>query len=209
MAPVVVAADADFAAMVPLLVKGGFYHAGQVCVSVQRVFAVRQIAEKLADAIAQQAGALTVGDPVLPQTQVGPLIRPSEVERVGKWVAEAVGGGAKLCCGGRPLGPTCYAPTVLYNPPADSRVMTHEVFGPVVCVVPCDELDEAIARANASPTPSRRQSSPATWTRPCGRPGGWTPPPSWSTTTPPSASIGCPLPACGNRAWASAAFRIP
>ena len=151
VAPVVVAADADFAAMVPLLVKGGFYHAGQVCVSVQRVFAVRQIAEKLADAIAQQAGALTVGDPVLPQTQVGPLIRPSEVERVGKWVAEAVGGGAKLCCGGRPLGPTCYAPTVLYNPPADSRVMTHEVFGPVVCVVPCDELDEAIARANALP----------------------------------------------------------
>ena len=76
VAPVVVAADADFAAMVPLLVKGGFYHAGQVCVSVQRVFAARQIAEKLADAIAQQAGALTVGDPVLPQTQVGPLDSP-------------------------------------------------------------------------------------------------------------------------------------
>ena len=95
--------------------------------------------------------ALTVGDPVLPQTQVGPLIRPSEVERVGQWVADAVGGGAKLRCGGRPLGPTCYAPTVLYNPPVDARVMTHEVFGPVVCVVPCDGLDEAIARANALP----------------------------------------------------------
>jgi acyl-CoA reductase-like NAD-dependent aldehyde dehydrogenase len=151
VAPVIVAADADFAGMVPLLVKGGFYHAGQVCVSVQRVFAVGPIAEKLADAMAQQAGALTVGDPVLPQTQVGPLIRPAEVQRVDQWVAEAVRGGAQLRSGGRPLGPTCYAPTVLYDPPPMARVMTHEVFGPVVCVVPCGGLDEATARANALP----------------------------------------------------------
>ena len=151
MAPVVVAADAELDGMTPLLVKGGFYHAGQVCVSVQRIFAARPIADRLAAALAQQAGGLKVGDATLPDTQVGPLIRESEVGRVGQWVDEAIRGGAQLRCGGRPLGPTCYAPTVLYNPPADARVMTHEVFGPVVCVVPCDGLDQAIARANSLP----------------------------------------------------------
>jgi acyl-CoA reductase-like NAD-dependent aldehyde dehydrogenase len=151
VAPVIVAADADFAHMAPLLVKGGFYHAGQVCVSVQRVFAARKIAHELADAIAQQAGRLKVGDPTLPETEVGPLIRESEVTRVGQWVDEAVAGGARLVCGGQAAGRTCYAPTVLYDPPADSRVMTHEVFGPVVCVSPFDGLDEALARANSLP----------------------------------------------------------
>ena len=151
VAPVVVAADADLDAMTPLLVKGGFYHAGQVCVSVQRIFAAREIAATLADRVAQQAGALKVGDPTLPDTQVGPLIREAEVARVGQWVDEAVARGARLLCGGHPLGKTCYAPTVLYDPPADTRVMTHEVFGPVVCVVPVAGLDEAIARANSLP----------------------------------------------------------
>jgi acyl-CoA reductase-like NAD-dependent aldehyde dehydrogenase len=151
VAPVVVAADADFSDMTPLLVKGGFYHAGQVCVSVQRIFAARQIAAELADCLAKQAAALKVGDPTLPDTQVGPLIVESEVARVGQWVDEAVAGGAKLLCGGNAVGRTCYAPTVLYNPPTRSRVMTREVFGPVVCVTPFDDLDEAIAQANSLP----------------------------------------------------------
>ncbi len=151
VAPVVVAADADLAAATPLLVKGGFYHAGQVCVSVQRVFAARPIAEALAERMAKEAAALKVGDPTLPDTQVGPLIRPTEVERVGQWVEEALARGTRLCCGGTALGRTCFSPTVLYNPPADVRVMTEEVFGPVVCVVPYDDLDEAIAQANSLP----------------------------------------------------------
>ncbi len=101
-----------------------------------------------------------MGDPTLPDTEVGPLIRESEVERVDQWVQEAVQQGATLLCGGRaingagsqPVQPiTCYAPTVLFDPPADTRVMTHEVFGPVVCVSTYDELDEAIARANSLP----------------------------------------------------------
>ena len=94
VAPVLVAADADLDGMTPLLIKGSFYHAGQVCVSVQRIFAARQIADRLAAALAQQAGGLKVGDPTLPDTQVGPLIRESEVARVGQWVEEAVVGGA-------------------------------------------------------------------------------------------------------------------
>lgn len=150
-APVIVAADADLTKAVPALVKGGFYHAGQVCVSVQRVFAHRSIGVELAQALAERASMLQVGDPLLAETEVGPLIRPREVERVHAWVEEAVGRGAQLLCGGAALSTTCYAPTVLLEPPPDCRVSTHEVFGPVVCVYGYDDVDEAIGRANALP----------------------------------------------------------
>ena len=90
VAPVIVAADADLDYALPLLVKGGFYHAGQVCVSVQRIFADRKIARTFAERLAAAAAELKVGDPTLPDTAVGPLIRPSEVRRVAEWVEEAV-----------------------------------------------------------------------------------------------------------------------
>ena len=151
VAPVIVAADADLDLALPLLVKGGFYHAGQVCVSVQRVFAQRRIAQALAERMAEAAQRLKVGDPTLGTTDVGPLIRNQEVGRVHDWVQEAILGGAALLCGGQALSASCYAPTVLLNPPADCRVMRHEVFGPVVCVFAFDELDDAIARANSLP----------------------------------------------------------
>ena len=151
VAPAIVAADADLDAAVPKLVKGGFYHAGQVCVSVQRIYAQRPIANELARRIAEQARVLTVGDPTLADTEVGPLIRRAEVERVDAWVRAAVEGGAEVLCGGQALSASCYQPTVLLEPPADATVSTEEVFGPVVCVYAYDELDEAIARANALP----------------------------------------------------------
>jgi acyl-CoA reductase-like NAD-dependent aldehyde dehydrogenase len=151
VAPVIVAPDADLAVAVPRLAKGGFYHAGQVCVSVQRVFAHRSLATRLADGLAQRARGMCVGDPLLEETEVGPLIRAGEVARVHEWVREAVDLGAQLLCGGSPISETCYPPTVLLEPPADCRVSTREVFGPVVCVYAYDELDEAIDRANVLP----------------------------------------------------------
>ncbi|MCH8811407.1 MAG: aldehyde dehydrogenase family protein [Gemmatimonadetes bacterium] len=150
-APVLVAEDADLDSALPLISKGGFYHAGQVCVSVQRVFAHRNIARDLAARLAQAATALNVGDPTLLDTEVGPLIRPAEVERVGEWVREAVDQGAELLAGGEAISETCYAPTVLYDPPGDARVSTSEIFGPVVCVYPYDDIDDAIARSNSLP----------------------------------------------------------
>ncbi len=93
----IVAADADLDHALPLLTKGGFYHAGQVCVSVQRVFAQRKIARTLAERLAEAAQRLKVGDPTLPDTEVGPLIREEEVERVGQWVEEAVEAGPACC----------------------------------------------------------------------------------------------------------------
>ncbi len=151
VAPVIMCADADFEAAVPSLTKGGFYHAGQVCVSVQRVFAPRDRAEGLAASIAAAANKLSVGDPLSEHTEVGPLIRPAEVDRVADWVEEAVSQGAQLLCGGRRLDNHCYAPTVLLDPPSDSKISQQEVFGPVVCVYSYDELQQAIDQANALP----------------------------------------------------------
>jgi len=151
VAPVIVAADADVPEALPLLAKAGFYHAGQVCVSVQRIYAHGSIARDLAEALARRADAMKVGDPTLAQTEVGPIIRKADLTRIGQWVREAVDQGAELLCGGRPVPDTCYAPTVLFDPPDTARVSTHEIFGPVVCVYPFEELDDAVARANALP----------------------------------------------------------
>ncbi|HEY5086513.1 MAG TPA: aldehyde dehydrogenase family protein [Gemmatimonadaceae bacterium] len=150
-APVIVAEDADVEKMLPMLVKGAFYHAGQVCVSIQRIFAHRSIAKCLADDLADRVKRLRVGDPTSADTEVGPLIAPSEVDRVDQWVREAQAGGATVLCGGKRISDTCYQCTVLYDPPRDARVSTMEVFGPVVCVYPYDDMDEAIDRANALP----------------------------------------------------------
>jgi acyl-CoA reductase-like NAD-dependent aldehyde dehydrogenase len=149
-APVIVEADADLDLAVSLLVKGGFYHAGQVCVSVQRVFANYKISKSLAKQIAKQAQALIVGDPSLHDTDVGPLIAKKEVNRIHQWVQEAVAGGAKLMCGGHKVSSTSYAPTVLLDPPADSKVACEEVFGPVICVFSYKDRAQAIAQANST-----------------------------------------------------------
>ncbi|PHS71517.1 MAG: aldehyde dehydrogenase [Methylophaga sp.] len=149
VAPVIIAEDADLEIAIPGLTKGAFYHAGQVCVSVQRIFAHHSIAKKVANQIAQAAEKLIVGDALSDKTEVGPLIRPGEVERISSWVQEAVDMGATLLCGGKPLDNNCYAPTVLYDPPADCKMSNAEIFGPVVCIYSVDDLDTAIAQANS------------------------------------------------------------
>ncbi len=150
-APVILAQDADLDDTLPLLAKGGFYHAGQVCVSVQRVFAHHSIAETVANKLAELGDAMTIGNPILSDTEVGPLIRHRETERVANWVDEAVQQGAKLITGGKQLSESAYACTVLYNPSADARVSSMEIFGPVICVYPYDDIDDAIHRANSLP----------------------------------------------------------
>ena len=150
-APVIVAQDADLDDALPKLLKAGFYHAGQVCVSVQRVFVHHSIAREVAMKLADGANKLIVGDPTLAETEIGPLIRPAEMERVEQWVKEAVSEGAELLAGGNAVSETSYACTVLYNPPAESKVSTREIFGPVVCIYPYDEIGEAIDQANSLP----------------------------------------------------------
>jgi len=149
LAPVILNDDADLDVALPSILKGGFYHAGQVCVSVQRVFAQKKVARRFADALAKQAAKLKVGDPTDAATEVGPLIRPAEVTRVHEWVEEARAGGGVVLTGGKPVSDSCYAPTVVYDPPAGAKLSTMEVFGPVVCVYPIEDIDDGIRRANS------------------------------------------------------------
>ena len=150
-APVIMEADADLEDALPLLAKGGFYHAGQVCVSVQRIFAHRSIARAVAEELAILGTQMRVGDAVASETEIGPLIRPGEVKRIQEWVREAADQGGELLCGGEPISDTLYPATVIYDPPADVRVSRLEIFGPVICIYPFDETDQAIAQANGLP----------------------------------------------------------
>jgi len=151
VAPVILTADADLDLAIPQIARGGFYHAGQVCVSVQRVFCHKSVAREVAERLAQFAQQLCVGDPINEDTDIGPLIRTRELNRVNDWVIEARAAGAEILCGGAPLSESCYPPTVLYNPPDEVRVSQQEIFGPVVCVYPYELVDSAISRANALP----------------------------------------------------------
>ncbi len=150
-APVIVAEDANLEAVLPLLAKGAFYHAGQVCVSVQRVYAHESIARQVAETIGTEAQKMPIGDPTLAETEIGPLIRTKENDRVAEWIGEAVSAGAELVVGGNKVSESCHEATVLYDPPSDAKVSTLEIFGPAVCVYPYSDLDEAITRANSLP----------------------------------------------------------
>lgn len=150
VAPVIVEADADLVDTLPSIAKGGFYHAGQVCVSVQRVFCHKSVVNVVASNLAKIASKLIVGDPTKAETEVGPLIRPREVERISGWVNDAIKEGAELLAGGKIEG-NCYQPTVLLNPAKHSDVSTKEIFGPVICIYTYDTIDNAIKQANDLP----------------------------------------------------------
>jgi acyl-CoA reductase-like NAD-dependent aldehyde dehydrogenase len=92
-----------------------------------------------------------VGDPLDEETEVGPLILEREVDRVDQWVQEAKSEGGEILTGGKKIGATCYAPTVILNPSDTAKVSTNEIFGPVIVIYPFKDRLEAIARANSSP----------------------------------------------------------
>ena len=151
-APAIVDRSADLDRIIEPIVKGGYYHAGQVCVSTQRVYVHRDIADDFTQRLIARVERLRTGDPTLRDTEVGPLILPREADRVAEWINDAVAGGATLVTGGAHLSETTLQPTVLLDPAADARISLQEVFGPVVAVYRYGDLDEAIARANALPT---------------------------------------------------------
>lgn len=150
-APVIVDRSADIGSIIEPLAKGGYYHAGQVCVSVQRIFVHEAIKSDFAEAFTARVAKLRVGDPTLAETEVGPLILPREVDRVESWVKEAAGG-SKVLLGGERISDHVYAPTVLLEPPAKAKVSSLEIFGPVTCIYGYKDLDDAIARANSLET---------------------------------------------------------
>jgi acyl-CoA reductase-like NAD-dependent aldehyde dehydrogenase len=151
VAPAIVDRSADLDAIMDPLAKGGYYHAGQVCVSTQRIFIHEDICARFVERFADRVRSLRVGDPTREETDIGPLILPRETDRVTSWIDEARAGGAKVVLGGTRHSETALDPTILLDPPAGSKVSTEEIFGPVTCVYPYRDLDEAIAAANSLP----------------------------------------------------------
>jgi aldehyde dehydrogenase (NAD+) len=125
------------------------YQAGQSCISVQRVFAHRDVAEALTERVVDAVRMLTTGDPTDDTVDVGPLINEDAARRVETWVQEAVAAGARVLTGGSREG-AGYAPTVLTDVPSTAKVSCEEVFGPVVVLDTVDSVDEAFGRVNDS-----------------------------------------------------------
>ena len=126
------------------------YQAGQSCVAVQRVFVTDSRYDALADRLVDAVGALRTGDPNDEATDVGPMINEDAAKRVETWVEEALSAGAKLLAGGVREGAT-YAPTILADVPADAKVCTEEVFGPVLVLARVSSDSEGFAAVNDSP----------------------------------------------------------
>jgi succinate-semialdehyde dehydrogenase/glutarate-semialdehyde dehydrogenase len=148
----VVAADADLDRTAAGLVWGAFVNAGQTCGSVERVYAVRDVADELLSKIVARTKALRLGDPLSTTTDMGPLTTPGQRDVVEEHVAEAVSRGAKVLTGGeRPRARGWwFPPTVLSGVDHAMRAMCDETFGPLLPVMAVDSLDEAIRLANDS-----------------------------------------------------------
>jgi len=146
--PLIVEPDADLAAVAAKVRVAGFSHAGQSCISVQRVLVARPAHDALLAALVEGAESLATGDPLVEATDVGPLIRPAETARVRAWVEAAVAGGARVATGATVTDDGVLRPTVVDGPATTVDLWRREVFGPVVAVRAYDSFDEAIALAN-------------------------------------------------------------
>ncbi|MFW5921203.1 MAG: aldehyde dehydrogenase family protein [Polyangiales bacterium] len=148
-APVIVEPDADLEEVARKVRAAGYGHAGQSCISVQRVIVHQQVHERFVEALREEVRSLAVGDPSDEGTDVGPLIRRRDAERVGAWIREAAEGGGTLVTGGEVDG-SLVQPAVVDGPPDDSKLWREEVFGPVVGVRSYARFDDALKMANDS-----------------------------------------------------------
>jgi acyl-CoA reductase-like NAD-dependent aldehyde dehydrogenase len=149
MAPTFITENSDLENCAKSICKGGFYHAGQVCVSVQRIFVSKKIAKKFIEVFSESVKKLNAGDPLNKKTVVGPLIRPGEVNRVEEWVNESISNGAELILGGKRITDTTFDKTILLNPKKTDKVSKLEIFGPVVAISEFTNFDNAIDDANS------------------------------------------------------------
>jgi acyl-CoA reductase-like NAD-dependent aldehyde dehydrogenase len=145
--PVIVMDDADLEKAATAVTSAGFANAGQVCISAQRILTSQKIGGAFLDALKPKVEALTIGDPTVESTKIGPLVRESEAARVGTWIEEAVAGGAKLVTGGKRQG-ALHQPTILDEVDPEMRVSKEELFGPAVAVTRFHNIDDAIRLAN-------------------------------------------------------------
>ncbi len=144
-------ADLDWAVRRTLV--GGFAYAGQVCISVQRLFVHADVWDAFMDRFLAGVAALKVGDPLDPTTDVGPMVDENQASRTQRWVDEAVAMGGRVLAGGRAEETghgAFFPPTVLADVPVSAQVCSNEAFAPIVVAFPFTDLDDAIRRVNDS-----------------------------------------------------------
>lgn len=146
----IVADDADLGRALPKIVNAGYRKAGQVCTSIQMLLVQRAVLGEVQARLAAMVAALPCGDPMDPGTVVGPVISEAEARRIESWIETALAMGARRLAGGPRQG-AVVPPTLLADVDESMPVGCQEVFGPVMCILPYDTLDEAIARVNATP----------------------------------------------------------
>ncbi len=153
--PMIVLGDANLDHAVAGALWGGFANAGQTCSGIERVYVMREVAERFISGVVRGAGALRVGDPLDWTTEIGPMISAEQHRLVAELVEDAVAAGAKLECGGPVAAPQglsgdFFSPAVLTGVRPEMRIMREEIFGPVLPIVVVDSEDEALALANDS-----------------------------------------------------------
>ena len=158
--PQIVCADANLANAISGAVWGGFANAGQTCSGIERTYVVREVADRFIDGVVREASALTVGDPLEWDTEIGPMVSKEQFDLVNELVDDAIASGAKRLCGGPGEVPGFsghfIAPTVLTDVTHDMRIMREEIFGPVLPIMTVDTEQEAIDLANDSRVRPRR-----------------------------------------------------
>ncbi len=145
--PLVILPDADLDKVAKVTARQGFVNAGQVCISAQRVIVAEEIHDEFVGKLVSQVEKIVVGDQLQTRTEMGPMVRTADAERVQSWVQEAISGGAKLACGGGRNG-AFMEPTVLLNANQEMKVVQDEVFGPTVAILKVADIDQAIGLAN-------------------------------------------------------------
>ncbi|MBA9002584.1 aldehyde dehydrogenase family protein [Thermomonospora cellulosilytica] len=148
--PLIVDSPSDWRTAASKAAVAGFAHAGQSCISTQRIYLHHDIADDFLEEMLPRVEDLRLGDPLDEHTDVSCLITRDDTARVKEWVQEAVTAGAKLLTGGEAAQNGVFRPTVLEGPPPNTRVQCEEVFGPVVTVTRYDEFDEALHLADDS-----------------------------------------------------------
>ncbi len=148
-AGVIVHSDADLDLAAARIAFGGYYQAGQSCISVQRILVASEVYDEFAVRLTKQIENLKTGDPMDPTTDVGPVIDTGNVNRIAEWVDEAVAQGAEILTGGKAEGPFYY-PTLLSQTKPEMKVRCEEIFGPVATITPYETFEDALAEVNDS-----------------------------------------------------------
>jgi succinate-semialdehyde dehydrogenase/glutarate-semialdehyde dehydrogenase len=149
IASTIVCGDADLERAAPRVANSAFRRAGQACTSTQRLFVERPVLDRFLEIFLEAVRRMPVGDPHDPNTAVGPMISEAEARRAETWIQEAVAGGARVLAGGTRRG-ALLEPTVLIDTKPGMRVVSEEVFAPVVSVLPFETIDDAIRQVNGT-----------------------------------------------------------